>query len=133
MGLGGLLLVVSVMRPSTLCSLFYFFALCFCRHTQLHIHKMHIAVDLNAPFAVHAGSCVRLLWCPPAVVIRGPTSVIGLDTEKKGVHQRKVCGPRCVQHPLFHFTDLFFIFTRQQAFISLGMQFRANFKTQGFA
>ncbi|RNC39706.1 surface protease GP63, partial [Trypanosoma cruzi] len=25
-------------------------------------HKMHIAVDMNAPFAVHAGSCVwRLL------------------------------------------------------------------------
>ncbi|ESS55935.1 hypothetical protein TCDM_12569 [Trypanosoma cruzi Dm28c] len=44
--------------PHTLLPLFYFFALCFCRHT----HKLHIAVDLNAPFVVHAGSCVwRLL------------------------------------------------------------------------
>ncbi|EAN97488.1 hypothetical protein Tc00.1047053506813.10 [Trypanosoma cruzi] len=71
MSLSGLLVVVSVMRlrctflcvpPHTLLPLFCFFALCCCRHTQPHTHKVHIAVDLNAPFVVHAGSCVwRLL------------------------------------------------------------------------
>ncbi|RNC36624.1 mucin TcMUCII [Trypanosoma cruzi] len=49
-----------------------FFALCFCRHTQPHNHKMHIAVDMNASFAVHAGSCVwRLLSSSVCVTATG--------------------------------------------------------------
>ncbi|ESS54918.1 hypothetical protein TCDM_13653 [Trypanosoma cruzi Dm28c] len=58
--------------PHTLLPLFFFVALCFCRHTQPHTHKMHIAVDLNAPFVVHAGSCVwRLLSSSVAMRRRG--------------------------------------------------------------
>ncbi|KAF8291997.1 hypothetical protein TcYC6_0118470 [Trypanosoma cruzi] len=80
MSLSGLLVVVvSAMRlcctflcvsPHTLLPLFYFFALCFCRHTQPYTHKMHIAVDLNAPFAVHAGSCVWRLLSPSVAMRR---------------------------------------------------------------
>ncbi|RNC33090.1 mucin TcMUCII [Trypanosoma cruzi] len=70
MSLSGLLLVASAMHlrctflcvsPHLLLSFLFLFCFVFLQaHT--HTHKMHIAVDLNASFAVHAGSCVwRLL------------------------------------------------------------------------
>ncbi|ESS58861.1 hypothetical protein TCDM_12356 [Trypanosoma cruzi Dm28c] len=80
MSLSGLLVVVSVMRPRctflcvpphTLLPLFHVFASCFCRHTQPHTHKMHIAVDMNAPFVVHAGSCVWRLLSSSVAMRRG--------------------------------------------------------------
>ncbi|RNC32456.1 hypothetical protein TcCL_Unassigned04927, partial [Trypanosoma cruzi] len=56
---------------------------------------------------------------------------IGLREKKTSTSGRFVAHGLCSTRTLFY--GSFFIFTRQQTFISLGMQFRANFKTQGFA
>ncbi|RNC43319.1 hypothetical protein TcCL_NonESM07033 [Trypanosoma cruzi] len=68
---------------------------------------------------------------PPESSAAQPASLDLTSKIKKGVHQRKVCGPRFVQHPVLYFTDRFFIFTRQQTLISLGMQFRGQIQDAG--
>ncbi|ESS60378.1 hypothetical protein TCDM_12105 [Trypanosoma cruzi Dm28c] len=80
--------------PRTLLPFFFFFALCFCRHTQPHTHKMRIAVDLNASFVVHAGSCVwRLLSFSVCVAAAESAGHVSGDAEAVVVPVDVSCAP----------------------------------------
>ncbi|EAN84552.1 hypothetical protein Tc00.1047053511611.30 [Trypanosoma cruzi] len=90
MSLSGVLVVSAMqlrctfyfVRSFAFVALFFFFILhcfVFLQAHNNHTHKMHIAVDLNAPFVVHAGSCVWRLF-----------SSVAMRREVEGVK----CAPR---------------------------------------
>ncbi|RNC32169.1 mucin TcMUCII, partial [Trypanosoma cruzi] len=77
-----------------LCSLFSTSLLCVSAGTHNHTHKMHIAVDLNAPFVVHAGSCVWRLRCNSAcVTAAGSPGDVSVDADAVVVPVDVSCAP----------------------------------------